>query len=211
MIEREWDKKLNIDTIGRDASKEDAYHYPYEPTPYSVLERLVESEYISSENSVVDYGCGKGRVGFFLNQKLGCKVVGIDFDERMCEVAQENLQKFIFGFNLQAANMVNKQQEEPHGIRFYCESAEKYEIEDADTFYFFNPFPVEVLQSVIGKIKKSYFDNPREMKLFFYYPSDEYISFLMAVPEIMFVDEILCEDLFDGDNRRERIVIFEMM
>ena len=140
MTEKDWDEKLNIDTIGRDASKEDAYHYPYEPTPYSVLERLVESEYISSESNVVDYGCGKGRVGFFLNQKLGCKVVGIDFDERMCEVAQENLQKFISGFNLQAVNMVNKQQEEPHGIRFYCESAEKYEIEDADTFYFFNPF-----------------------------------------------------------------------
>lgn len=78
MIEKDWDKKLNITTCGRDASKEDAYHYPYEPTPYSVLERLVENEYISSESSVVDYGCGKGRVGFFLNHKLGCKVVGID-------------------------------------------------------------------------------------------------------------------------------------
>ena len=144
MIEREWDKKLNIDTIGRDASKEDAYHYPYEPTPYSVLERLVESEYISSESRVVDYGCGKGRVGFFLNHKLGCKVVGIDFDERMCKVARENLLKY--GKN--------------EAIEFICESAEEYEIKDADTFYFFNPFSVEVLQSVVGKIKKSYYENP---------------------------------------------------
>ena len=77
MTEREWDQKLNIDTIGRDASVEDAYHHPYEPTPYSVLERLAESEYLCEDNIVVDYGCGRGRVGFFLSEKIGCQVVGV--------------------------------------------------------------------------------------------------------------------------------------
>ncbi len=195
--EREWDKKLNIDTVGRDASKEDAYHYPYEPTPYSVLERLVESEYIAEESYVIDYGCGKGRVGFFLNSRLGCKVLGIDFDERMCQVAQENLRNY-------------DRRKDKHDVEFICENAEKYEVEDADVFYFFNPFSVEVLQSVIGKIRKSYYEDPRKMRLFFYYPSDDYISFLMTVSELCFVDEIDCQDLFEGDNRRERIVIFEI-
>lgn len=196
--EDEWDKKLNIDTIGRDALKEDEHHYPYEPTPYSVLERLGECDYISSDSIVIDYGCGKGRVGFFLNSELGCKVVGVDFDERMCNLAQENLLKA----NLRTSRC---------DLEFICESAEKYEIEDADCFYFFNPFSVEVLQSVIGKIRRSYYENPREMQLFFYYPSDEYISFLMTVPELCFVDEIDCRDLFEGNNDRERIVIFEFI
>lgn len=198
MTEKDWDKKLNIDTYGRDASKEDDYHYPYEPTPYCVLGRLAESGYISKENIVIDYGCGKGRVSFFLNHKLGCKVIGIDFDERMCKAAQENLLSYSSSKN-------------GNNMKFIYESAEKYEIKDADTFYFFNPFSVEVLQSVIGKIKKSYYDNPREMKLFFYYPSDEYVSFLMTVPELMFVDEIDCQDLFEGNNKRERIVVFEIL
>lgn len=195
MTEHEWDRKLHIDTLGRDDSKEDNYHYPYEPTPYSVLKRLAESGYITKENYVIDYGCGKGRVGFFLYEELGCKVKGIDFDERMCFLAKENALK---------SRRLDK-------VEFVCESAEKYEIEDADMFYFFNPFSVEVLQSVIGKIKKSYYENPREMQLFFYYPSEEYISFLMTVPEICFVDEIDCQDLFEGENSRERIVIFEMI
>lgn len=203
MIEKEWDKKLNIGTIGRDASQEDDYHYPYEPTPYSVLERLVESEYISRESIVVDYGCGKGRVGFFLNHQLNCNVIGIDFDERMCEAAQENLRKFVSELKDQKSN--------GNDVIFLCESAEKYEVEDGDTFYFFNPFSVEVLQSVIGKIKKSYYENPRDLKLFFYYPSDEYMSYLMTVPEFMFIDEIDCRDLFEPENERERIMIFEMM
>lgn len=200
LSEKDWDKQLNIDTIGRDASKEDDYHYPYEPTPYSVLERLAESGYITRESYVLDYGCGKGRVGFFLHAQIDCRVTGIDFDEKMYTIAKKNLQNV----NFESNKHKNK-------VTFICESAERYEIEGADVFYFFNPFSVEVLQSVVGKIKKSYYDNPREIQLFFYYPSDEYISFLMTVPELCFVDEIDCQDLFEGNNPRERIVIFEMM
>ena len=60
MKELEFDKQLNIQTIGRDDSEEDNYHHPYEPTPYSVLERLADSGYIEQENILIDYGCGKG-------------------------------------------------------------------------------------------------------------------------------------------------------
>ena len=48
------------------------------------------------------------------------------------------------------------------------------------------------------------------MQLFFYYPTDEYISYMMTVDELMFVDEIDCKDLFLGNDPREKIVIFEL-
>ena len=32
----------------------------------------------------------------------------------------------------------------------------------------------------------------------------------MTEPELMFVDEVDCQDLFEGNNPRERIVIFEI-
>lgn len=44
--------------------------------------------------------------------------------------------------------------------------------------------------------------------MFFYYPSDAYISYLMTVPELEFLDEIDCMDLFPGGDSRERVVIF---
>lgn len=201
MTEQDWDKKLNIDTVGRDASVEDAYHFPYEPTPYSVLERLTKCGYMNQDNIVVDYGCGKGRVGLFLNFALGSKTVGIEFNEIFWSKAVDNRRSY---YQRKHAGTQN-------GVEFKCISAETYVIEDADRFYFFNPFSVEILKSVIGKIKKAYYNNPREMYLFFYYPSDEYISFLMTVPELCFVDEVDCGDLFEGENDRERIVIFEMI
>ena len=61
-----WDKLLKIRTTGRDDSKADQYRYPYEPTPYSVLERLANSGLIRKNNTLIDYGCGKGRVDYFM-------------------------------------------------------------------------------------------------------------------------------------------------
>ena len=73
---------------------------------------------------------------------------------------------------------------------------------------FLQSFSVEILRKVLAKIEDSYYENPREIQLFFYYPSDEYISELMTVDMLYFVDEIDCRDLFDGENPRERIMVF---
>ena len=76
--------------------------------------------------------------------------------------------------------------------------------------YFFNPFSVEILRKVMARILESYYAEPRRIQLFFYYPSDEYISYLMTVEELMFIDEIVCMDLFPGEDPREKIAIFEL-
>lgn len=193
MKEYEWDKKLKIDTYGRIDGHADEYHYPYEPTPYAVLERLAQSEYILAEDIVIDYGCGKGRVSFFLNHVLGCHTIGVEYDRKLHQKAAEN------------KHIAHRKQ-----VEFVCENAENYEVHNANIFYFFNPFSVEVLRKVIGRIKESFYNNPRVMKLFFYYPNDEYVAYLMTEYELELLDEIDCQDLFVGKNHRERILIFEM-
>ena len=60
----------------------------------------------------------------------------------------------------------------------------------------------------MARILASYYEKPREVFLFFYYPSEEYISYLMTVDELEFYDEIDCSDLFEGNNLREQIMIF---
>lgn len=189
-----WDRKLKIQTVGRDDSMEDVYHHPYESTPYCVLERLAESGYIQRENSVVDYGCGRGRVGFFLQKELGCDSIGVEFDESTWQQAMKNVRTGGYG----------------HGVTFVCADAAVYEVREGDRFYFFNPFSVEVLRSVLGRILDSYYEVPREMLLFFYYPDEEYVAQLMTQPELLFVDEIDCGDLFAGKDEREKILIFEV-
>ena len=194
MTEYQWDKKLKIDTIGRDDYHADNFRYPYEPTPYSVLERLSESGYITSKSTLVDYGCGKGRVSFFISSRLQCKSIGIEYDEPIFKQAVENKNTFA----------------KPALVEFFCENAENFKIEDADCFYFFNPFDVKILTSVLGQIKSSFYSSPRKMYLFFYYPNDDYVAHLMTDYELAFVEEIDCRDLFEGNNKREKIMVFEI-
>ena len=191
-----WDKLLKIRTTGRDDSKADQYRYPYEPTPYSVLERLANSGLIRKNNTLIDYGCGKGRVDYFMAYQTKCKSIGIEYDERIYEKAMTNKETAVSS---------NK-------VIIELANAEKFEVlESVDKIYFFNPFSVEILQKVIAQILDSYYENIRTIQLFFYYPSDEYISYLMTVDELMYYDEIDCRDLFDRNDSRERIMIFEIM
>ena len=191
--ENTWDKLLQIKTTGRDDTNSDQYRYPYEPTPYAVLERLANSGLIRKKDVVLDYGCGKGRVDFFLSYQTKANTIGIEYDERIYQSAIEN-QKTV----------ISKGKSD-----FILARAEEYEVpSQVNCCYFFNPFSVELLRKVMARIIESYYENPREIFLFFYYPSEEYISYLMTVDELEFYDEILCDDLFEGRDQRERIMIF---
>ena len=193
--ENAWDKLLKIKTAGRDDTNSDEYHYPYEPTPYSVLERLVSSELFSENDVVLDYGCGKGRVGFFLSYRTKAKAIGIEYDDRIYSGALENRK---------TAHARTK-------AEFVLSRAEEYEVPpDVNRCYFFNPFSVEILRKVMARIIESYYADPREILLFFYYPSDEFMCYLMTVDELEFYDEIECDDLFEGNNPRERIMVFQL-
>ena len=193
--EKDWDKLLQIKTDGRDDTKSDHYRFSYEPTPYSVLERLAESGLVGENDVVLDYGCGKGRVGFFLSHQTKSRTVGIEFYDRIYRIAMENKK-----------TSVSRSKADFELIR-----AEEYKVPaDVSRCYFFNPFSVEILHKVMARILESYYEDPREILLFFYYPSDQYISYLMTVDELEFYDEIDCTDLFDGNNCRERVMIFQL-
>lgn len=191
--ESTWDQRLQIQTAGRDDSNSDQYRYPYEPTPYSVLERLADSGFFAQGDTVLDYGCGKGRVGFFLTYRTKAAAIGIEYDPHIYREALAN------------------RETAKAKADFILTKAEAYSVPpDVNRCYFFNPFSQEILHKVMARILESYYAQPREILLFFYYPSDEYIAYLMTVAELEFYDEISCEDLFPGRDNRERILIFSL-
>ena len=193
--ENAWDERLKIRTVGRDDINADEYRYPYEPTPYSVLERMAESGFFREENMVLDYGCGKGRVGFFLGYRAKARTIGIEYDARIYADALTN-----------RSSTISRVKPE-----FLLARAEEYAVPaEVSRCYFFNPFSVEILHKVMARIIESWYENPREIFLFFYYPADEYISYLTTVDELEFYDEIECDDLFPGYDDRERILIFQL-
>ncbi len=160
-----------------------------------MLERLANSGYLSKPDHVLDYGCGKGRVSFFLAWQVRCRCIGVEYDTRIFAAAQENGRSAVSGSR----------------VRLEQAAAEQYEVpDDADRMYFFNPFSVEILRKVLARIRESRYRCPREILLFFYYPSEEYVADLMTEDLLEFEDEIDCKDLFRWEDERERILIFSM-
>jgi SAM-dependent methyltransferase len=53
--------------------------YTYGETPLTTLELIVRNCEIRAQDSVFELGCGRGRTCFWLNQFVGCTVVGIDY------------------------------------------------------------------------------------------------------------------------------------
>ena len=127
-----------------------------------------------------------------MSYRTKAKAIGIEYDERIYEKALDN------------------QKTAKAKADFVLTRAEGYEVPaDVNRCYFFNPFSVEILHKVMARIIESWYEAPREIFLFFYYPADDFLAYLMTVDELEFYDEIECDDLFAGDPR-ERIMIFQL-
>lgn len=194
MKEKYYEELLNIKTTGDQSWDETkkCYH-PYEPTPYFALDKLFESYYINEKDSVIDFGCGKGRLNFYLNYNYNCNVLGIEMDENFYNQCMENKKEYLKN---------NKREEDK--INFLCTLAQEYEISDKDNkFYFFNPFSLQLFIKVLNNILISVEQFPREIDLIFYYPSEEYIDYLENYTALTLKQEIPVHNLYLIDKRQK--------
>lgn len=193
--EQQWEQILQIKTSGRDDSRSDGDHHPYEATDYCVLERLANSGYIRKKHTLIDYGSGKGRVAVFMAYQTGCHVIGVEYDERLYERALIN------GESAAARNRVS----------FVLGDAATYEVsETVDRCFFFNPFSLHTIKRVLSNIFDSFHKQERHIQLFFYYPSQEIEQFLNNHWRLELDDTIDCGDLFDEDDEKEKILVYSV-
>ena len=190
------DKCLGINTIGRDETHSDDHHSPYEPTPYSVLERMADNGIFEDISHLVDFGSGKGRVGFYLAEKKNIRVTGIEIEHAFYKASLKNLSR----------------SKKKSLLFFRNEPAETYQIPaDADGFFFFRPFSEIILRRVMHNILESFYDNPRPAKLIFYYVTDAYRSYLDNLSELSLNIEIDCRDLFNSKDAKDKIIVYRIV
>ena len=189
-----WEKRMSVDTIGQTFSHGcSVTHAPYEPTSYYVLARLVKSGYITRHNTICDYGCGKGRVCFFLAYNTQCQAIGVEYDQRLLDKAFDNLKQFIA----------------PHLILFRHEDAAVFTPPaKVDRCYFFRPFSSKIFKASIANLSQSLQKYPRTVLLFLYYPAPLYIEYLQQSTEFRLVDVIECQQSVASFDSLEGIVVF---
>ena len=187
--EREFDRVLGIDTSLTDTDWSRRRQHPCQPTPPAALEAVVER--LTPENHIVDCGCGTGRAVFYLAHAAGCRVTGVELDERWFAAAEENLRR-----------CERRQPDTAARISLIHGAAQDCFPGDADSAYFFNPFPAAVLRGVLKRIGES----GRPVRLFCYYPDDEWTDVLMQSGWTLAETIDLQAQL--GNDVRERIDIW---
>lgn len=198
--ERYYDQLLNIRTIGEQKIFNRSSHYHrYEPTPYSALELLFNQYPLKASDSVVDFGCGKGRLNFFIYHLFQANVTGIEMNKTFYLEEMENLRSF------------RKHKRVPEEkVRFYHGLAEKYPIRpENNIFYFFNPFSVQIFMKVINQILYSVEEVPREITLILYFASDDYIFYLENDTAFQLNQEIRLPGLYET-NPYERFLLYRL-
>ena len=64
-------------------------------TSYAVLSEVIDTKKINENSKFIDVGCGKGRVlAYLLNKKVNCKMVGVELDADVAEIAKSWTEKF---------------------------------------------------------------------------------------------------------------------
>lgn len=201
MKEQYYDQLLNIHTQGQQKGFHPSIHYNrYEPTPYQALETLFDQYVLKSSDRIVDFGCGKGRLNFFVHHLFGASAVGIEMDETFYKEALENKRNYL------------KQHRKGNvHIHFECYLAEEYKINPKDNrLYFFNPFSLQIFMKTINNILRSVEKYPRQIEIILYYAPEEYIYFLENQTAFELKKEIRLPDLYE-QNPYEKFLIYHLV
>jgi len=76
------------------AKKGESEIYTYGETPLTTLELIARNCEINRQDVVFELGCGRGRTCLWLNQIIGCSVVGFDFVPTFIEKGEKIKQRF---------------------------------------------------------------------------------------------------------------------
>jgi len=196
MSEVTFDKKLAVRTVGIKEWDEPVTHYNRcEPTPYRALEHLFRHYTLEASDQFVDFGCGRGRVAFYVHNRFNIPVTGVEAQEDVLYEALNNLSRY-------RRNV----REIRAPIRFVHGFAEHYEIEPQDTkFFFFNPFSAAVYVQVLANIVASLDDVRRDAHIILYYPLAQYEVMMENMPQFEIHDEIVVPDT---DDKKEKFLIY---
>jgi SAM-dependent methyltransferase len=198
MKEQYYDDLLNIKTVGDQKGFNSSWHYhKYEPTPYGALEILFDTYKLKDSDRIVDFGCGKGRLNFFIHYIFYAFVTGVEMNEGFYQEAIDNRESYV-------KHTATDQ------IQFHCCLAEEYPIDPLDNrFYFFNPFSLQIFMKVINNILLSVEETEREIELILYYPSEDYIYYLENQTTFELREQIILPDLYD-QNVNERFLVYRL-
>ncbi len=125
-----------------------------EPSGGPDLVKLLEKLNITDEDSIIDVGCGKGSAMRSMLSFPFKRVGGIEISEEIASIAKQNFHKL-----------------REVRTEIFAENATLFEsFGDYNIFYFFSPFPCNIMADVIRKIDHAVKDHDRKSLVIYVNP-----------------------------------------
>ncbi len=195
--EKNYDNYLNIKTTKIIETDSKLGHNRCEPTPYHVLDKIFLKYNLKETDNIVDFGCGLGRVSFYIHNKFKCNVTGVEaYDNIFNDLLRNKRNYKIMHNNIDST------------LKFEFGLAELFDIlPEHNKFYFFNPFSVHIFKKIVYNILNSYKKNPREIDIILYYPLPDFLRFLKKDTNFNLIHKKHLRNPFD---RFDKIKIFRL-
>ncbi len=156
---RFWEWFYRVDTYG--IIESDAPEFGrYEPTPYLLMNEILNRLDITPSDHYVDIGCGKGRSLILASQRKMAQVIGIDYDQNLINTADTNVSRLRRLYS---------------PVQLFCGQAQDFDYRHITKIFMYNPFGPRILKEVIGLIEKTLADNPRDIKIAYANPQQSHI------------------------------------
>jgi SAM-dependent methyltransferase len=164
---RSFDEIYRTDTAGgitvenlQIESANRKHGHPYEPMPMRLFERLLDGAKVRHEDYVfVDFGSGKGRTLLLASHYPFKRVIGVEYALDLHTAALKNIAQYRSRnrrcFNIEAVHI---------------DAAEYVVPLEPMICFFFNPFDVTIMRTVLTNFKKSLDRHPRDVQFIYYIP-----------------------------------------
>jgi len=140
--------KEDLGLIHAEAQHYTALHYKH---IFNMLNTLPVDK---SKSTILDYGCGKGRVIVAAAACKYQKIIGVELSP-LIEIAKNNIDSM----KHRKTNCIELKQ---------CDAMDFSVPRDVNVIYFFNPFKGSILESVTRSIYSSYKDAPRKIYIIYF-------------------------------------------
>ncbi len=140
----------SIQTLGLSAEKSHDYRH----SGGVHLERVLNNLKITNEDAIVDFGAGKGGALVTFSKFPFSRVTGVELLPELAAIAEQNFK--LLGI--------------PNVSMVIADATEFLDLESYNYFYFYSPFPRNVMSAVITNITNSLSTNPRIVRLIYCNP-----------------------------------------
>jgi len=142
----------NVSITELNLSEEKSHYYANSGGTH--LEKVLDKLKITPQDSIVDFGSGKGGALITFSKYPFTKITGVELSPALVEIAEKNFK------SLGIKNIST----------LVSDAADFTDLDEYNYFYFFSPFPSCVMSAVIKNISASLLQQPRKAVIIYFNP-----------------------------------------